>query len=112
MLKTNAYVFSTLASIVAFADNFFNTNSNDIKACKYAYNMLKHNHKVITFVELNGGFSFPFTFPLLIPPIDIVWLFQNFKCNHVDQKDAFKNLFDGNPVLSTLEPIICRIIHL
>ena len=101
-----AYTFSTLACIVAYADNYLDKNSNSIKACKYAYNMLKHDSSVVTFIEFKGGFAFTIEFPVEIPVFEVKWEFQNFECKHSDQKDAFKKLFDKKTVIETLEPII------
>lgn len=105
-----AYTFSTLACIVAYADNYpFNEMSESILACKYAYNMLKHNADVITFVEFKGGSQFPMEFPVEFPKFEVKWEFQDFNCYHDDQKEAFKNLFHNKVVIETLEPIMNSI---
>ena len=102
-----AYTFSTLACIVAYADNYpFNEMSESILACKYAYNMLKHNADVITFVEFKGGSQFPMEFPVEFPKFEVKWEFQDFNCYHDDQKEAFKELFDDKKVIETLMPIM------
>ena len=105
-----AYAFSTLACIVAYADNYpLSEISESILACKYAYNMLKHDADVITFVEFEGTFEFPITFPFTFPKLEVKWKFQDFYCKHPNQKDAFNKLFHDKAVIETLEPIINHI---
>lgn len=108
--KVIAYTFSTLACIVVYVDNYpIDEVTKSILACKYAYNMLKHNANVISFVKFEGGFEFPISFPLESPVFEAKWKFQDFDCHHNDQKEAFKELFDDKKVIETLEPIMNSI---
>ena len=100
-----------LGAIAAYYDTNMpkGMESDELKACKYANNMLKHDPTVITFVQSEGGLHFPMSFPFSIPEIDIVWKWQDLYSKHTDQKQAFKSLFSGMPVLDTLEAVLSQM---
>lgn len=107
----NAYLSAVLGAIVSYKDTvLMNQNETDeIKACKYANNMLKHDPTIITHIVPKGGIAFPVSFPVSIEPINVVWKWQNLNAYHQDQKDAFKTLFAGKPVLNTLEYVLTQL---
>ena len=106
----NAYLMAVIGAIVAYKDTIIKgQESEEIKACKYANNMLKHDPIIVTHIKPTGGIEFPIEIPLEIPEIDVVWKWQDLDAHHQDQKDAFKKLFVGKPVLETLEGVLSQI---
>lgn len=107
----NAYLMATIGAIVAYNDTVLREQKDfeEMKACKYANNMLKHNPVIVTCVEAHGGLSFPMSFPFEIPIVDVVWKWQDLCSHHEDQKMAFRELFVGKPVIETLEGILDQI---
>ena len=107
----NAYLLAVLAAIAAYKDTVLKDRpeTDEIKACKYANNMLKHDPTIISHIESDGGMTFPMHFPLVIPEIDIVWKWQDLSAHHEDQKNAFKVLFAGKPVLQTLDNVLSQL---
>ena len=101
----NAYLMAVLGAIAAYKDTVLKgqKESDEIKACKYANNMLKHDPSIITPMVPSGGATFPISFPIVIPKIDVVWKWQDLQADHPDQKEAFKKWFVGKPVLDTLQ---------
>lgn len=107
----NAYLMATIGAIVAYKDTVLKTQeeSYEIKACKYANNMLKHDPEIITHIKPVGGFEFPIFFPLEIPEIDVIWKWQDLYSKHSDQKKAFKELFAEQSVLETMESVLTQL---
>ena len=108
----NAYVMAVLGAIAAYKDTVIpgETETEEIKACKYANNMLKHDPTIISHITSSGGMHFPMSFPLVIPEIEIVWKWQDLNAHHEDQKNAFKELFAGKPVLQTLNNVLSQLV--
>lgn len=107
----NAYLMAVLGAIAAYKDTVKKDikETEEIKACKYANNMLKHNPIIITHIEHEGGITFPISFPIASDPINIVWKWQDLNAHHPEQKKAFKDLFAGKPVLSTLNTVLSQL---
>lgn len=107
----NAYLMAVLGAIAAYKDTVLKgqKESDEIKACKYANNMLKHDPSIITMMVPSGGATFPISFPLEIPEINIIWKWLNLESKHEDQKKAFKKLFVGEPVLDTLQMVLTHL---
>ncbi len=107
----NAYVMAVLGAIAAYKDTVIpgESETDEIKACKYANNMLKHDPTIISNITSAGGMQFPMTFPLVIPEIEIVWKWQDLNAHHLDQKEAFRHLFAGKPVINTLERVLAQL---
>lgn len=107
----NAYLMAVLGAIAVYKDTVKKDvpETDEIKACKYANNMLKHEPTIITHIEPEGGISFPISFPVAIEQIDIVWKWQDLNAYHQNQKKAFKDLFAGKPVLNTLNTVLSQL---
>lgn len=107
----NAYLMAVLAAIAAYNDTVENgrEETDEIKACKYANNLLKHDPTIVTHIKPEGGITFPMSFPLTIPEIDVVWKWQELYARSRNQNDAFKNLFAGKPVLQTLDNVLLQL---
>lgn len=107
----NAYLMAVLGAIAAYKDTVLKgqKETDEIKACKYANNMLKHDPTIITPMTPTGGAGFPISFPLVIPQISIVWKWQDLQSKHEDQKDAFKDLFAEKSVLDTLYQVLTHL---
>ena len=88
------------------------TSFNDIpdevisyfSALGYANNQLKHEVTLTRLYQRTGGFSFPISFPLVIPGIRFVWsLGSENQTGHANQLANYKKHFDNNDVMKTIE---------
>ena len=108
-----AYLGGCLFWIIAFYDIVLKViapqrypETDEIKACKYASNLVKHNEVIISHTYSDGGISFPIGFPVEINNIDILWKNGCLDVIHSDQKVAYNNKFADKSVKDTLQPII------
>lgn len=100
----DAYLAASIHALIDYADRYLDANDERIKACKYANNTLKHNDRFITHRKTKGGFSFPFSFPICIEEIQVVWNYSSeVKTRHKDQQIAFEKHFAGKPILQEVE---------
>ena len=69
----------------------------------HAYNSMKHNMDFIKIHKKEGGFSFPISFPLEIPPLTVNWMEEGevLKGKQPDQKKNYEMYIEGKEVLDT-----------
>ncbi len=112
-----AFLPALLNAIASYWDSVLGKmgvpETDEILACKYANNRLKHNPKFASFAhESQGGFGFPMSFPFESPLPDIWWLripdeaLTEPKDKHYNQQSAYQRLFEEKPVLITLEFVL------
>lgn len=100
-----AYLPALLNAVASYQDSILKkegiSESEEILACKYVNNRLKHNPKFATFAhESRGGFSFPISFPLESPLPDVWWIrindenLMDVTDKHYAQQAAYQNLFE------------------
>ena len=71
-----------------------------ISAFRFANNSLKHNIQVVEITKHEGGFSFPITFPLVMPEREIVWRIEA-SGKFENQEENYKKYLDGKNVIDT-----------
>lgn len=112
-----AYLPALLNAIASYQDSVLKKKeiqeTTEILACKYANNRLKHNAKFASFThETQGGFTFPISFPVVIPAPDVRWIeipedeLLDEDAKGYVQQEAYKDLFEKRPVLETLKEAI------
>lgn len=106
----NAFLTASIHSLIDYTDRYFDSEDAEIMACKYVNNTLKHNDVLVTHSKPVGGFTFPITYPIVIPKIEVLWNYdKSVKTRHPEQQRAFEKLFAGKPIIETLQPIADRI---
>lgn len=109
MEYVEAYLVSTIHTLIDYADRFLK-DDDEIMACRYVNNTIKHVAGYVTHKEVKGGLTFPISFPLECEEIRVVWRCNaDLECRHKDQKKAYIRCFAGRELLETLQPIANRI---
>lgn len=102
----DAYLAATIHALMDYADTYLSRDDEQVQACQYANNTLKHNSSLITHKKITGGLTFPIYFPMKSEKMEIVWNFDsNVKTRHKDQQHAFEIYFAGKPYFETLRPL-------
>lgn len=74
----------------------------------HSYNLMKHNMEFITLHQKEGGFSFPFSFPVVFPPITVHWakagdlLVGKFE----SQKENYVKYIEGKEIIDTFKDVL------
>lgn len=102
----DAYLSATIHTLMDYADKYMDKDDEQVMACRYACNTLKHNSSLVTHRKIRGGITFPISFPLRFEEMKVVWNYDaTVKTRHPDQQAAFVKCFAGKPILETLVPI-------
>lgn len=71
-----------------------------LSAFRFANNSLKHNIQIVEITKHEGGFTFPITFPLVMPEREIVWRIEA-SGKFENQEENYKKYLDGKNVIDT-----------
>lgn len=109
MEYVEAYLVATIHALMDYADRFL-LDDDEIMACRYVNNTIKHVAGYVTHKEVTGGVTFPITFPLACEEIKVVWKSEaDLACRYEDQKKAYIKCFAGKSLLDTLTPLANKI---
>lgn len=104
-----AYLVATIHALMDYADRFLK-DDDEIMACRYVNNTIKHVAGYVTHKEVTGGLTFPISFPIELEEIKVVWRNDaDLECRHKDQKNAYVKCFAGKALLETLRPLAKRV---
>lgn len=83
-------------------------NGKVILGLRHSYNIMKHIMAPYKIHEQKGGRSFPISFPISIPPIEIKWIQFNtdMKGRHENQECNYKKYLQDKNILDTFEKSI------
>ena len=92
----------------------YSPEPNWLLVCKFANNHPKHDERVANVGNKIGGISFPISFPLAIPALDVVWCSfhdlketrSKYKKSFYSQKEAYQHYFAQRPVCDTLKAVL------
>lgn len=79
-----------------------------IKSTKLPYNLVKHNMDFVKFHQLEGGFNFPFTFPMEIRSFEAIWidvddnLHEKYEGIYETHVRNYKNFLEGENIYKTM----------
>lgn len=107
----NAYLMAVIGAIAAYKDTVLkgHKESDEIKACKCANNMLKHDPEIISHIKPVGGFHFSASSQVVFPEIDVVWRRHDLEGKCSEQKKAYMELFSEQSVLETLGDVLNQL---
>ncbi|TMN21823.1 hypothetical protein [Lentibacillus cibarius] len=80
-------------------------NGQILSGLLHAYNSMKHNMDFIKIHKKEGGFSFPISFPLEIPPLTVHWM----KAGEIlegkwpDQKKNYEKYIENKEIMGTFK---------
>lgn len=79
-----------------------------IKGLRHAYNMVKHNMEFISIHHKEGGLTLPFTLPMTLPVIKVLWMSAGEVLNgrHPNQKENYVKHIEGKEVLKTFSQVM------
>ena len=107
--EIEAYLVATIHALMDYADRFFK-DDDVILACRYVNNTMKHARGFVTYKEMTGGLSFPYSFPFECAEMKVIWKYNaELDCRYENQKEAYKKCFAGKILIETLEPLAERI---
>ncbi len=80
---------------------------------KHAYNLMKHNMNFYKIHKEEGGITFPITFPLEIPKIEVVWdtLTEDVNGKFKNQEKNYKTYLEGKSVIEVFDRAINYLIR-
>lgn len=74
-IKLEKELNSFLSNLSAYRFRNIKSNNNLLSGFQYAFNLMKHNKKLVTVKNVQrGGISLPMTLPFTIPCSTIYWL--------------------------------------
>ena len=78
-----------------------------LSAFKHATNRLKHEPMLVKLHKLEGGFTFPVVFPLIIPPITFHWSIDNIPIKRFEkQLENYKNLLQEKEIMVSVKNVM------
>ena len=109
MEYVEAYLAVTIHALMDYADRFLLDN-DEIMACRYVNNTIKHVSGYVTHKEVTGGLTFPISFPFECEEIKVVWRSEaDLDCRYENQKDAYIKRFAEKSMIDTLKPLANKI---
>lgn len=76
-------------------------------AFSFANNQMKHEVKLTKLTQISGGFSFPISFPLSIPPIEFIWHLNSENQTGFENQEAnYKKHLENRVVMETITKAI------
>lgn len=79
-----------------------NESGQILLGLKHSYNSMKHNMNFIKIHQIEGGFAFPFEFPLKIPRLTVRWVSaEKVDEGFENQINNYKKYVEGKEVLET-----------
>ena len=76
---------------------------------RHANNKLKHDIQIFAVEQLQGGFSFPISFPFSCEPFSFAFCGLGTDNSHIDNSTAYTRYLKGKDAKQTLEKIISII---
>ena len=91
-VKLEKELNSFLSNFSSYKIRNIKGHSQFLSGFQYAFNLMKHNKKVVTVKRLKkGGVCFPISFPLVIPCNEIYWI----DAKNIVYKEKFENQYDN-----------------